>query len=71
MPYRVVLIFKNGDRAEAEIRFSQDRTPDIGMMIEVPYENRIVRAHVRGIVKSRAKLPNTPAADDLVMAREI
>jgi len=71
MPYRVVLIFKNGDRASAEIRFSQERTPDIGMMIEVPYEKRIVRAQVRGIVRARATLPNTPAGDNLVIAREI
>ena len=41
------------------------------MMIEVPYEKRIVRAQVRGIVRARATLPNTPAGDNLVIAREI
>ena len=71
MSYRVVLIFKSGEREAHDAWNSPRRTPAIGEVIQLPIGTRIVRAIVKGIARPPTDRPEADANSDLVLAREI
>jgi hypothetical protein len=70
MPYRLVLILKNGERMADDAWTSPRRTPVIGEVIELSVDTCVVRALVKGIAKTPADWPDPEEHVDLIFARE-
>src|SRR5271169_2896209 len=71
MSYRVVLILKSGERVADDARMSPRCTPEIGEVIEIFIDTRVLRARVKGIAKTPTDRPDPEERMDLVIAREI